>query len=511
MYLKFFGLQRLPFRLRPDREFLHLDAAYAASREALLRALRRDGSIIVLSGQAGVGKTLLLESALEELGECRLPLRIGQPQMSPEELIAAIADQLVAALAAIERGPDQERQAQDKADDPEQALRALSALGRRPVLIVDQAQLLVPETRRTLRQLDYDSGSITRVLIGCAEGAAPPAWVRGDVLADSHESIVVLPMTPERIGPYVERRLCVAGAQDPGIFSKETYRTLFQYTDGVPRLVNALCDAALSLACSRAIQRVSNAEVLAAIREPHWRKLQPQATQAASTPSANAAGESIAGAATMTTAEPSRVVISAAAERSRDAPPSAAAEPAATAVPSAVPSAVVPPVAVAPSAEAMPAAVLSRTATPEVTKVLDAAQAPFAVTASNAATAAVAEPRPQHSSPTASPSPYRLLVTRNGVTTAEITLTPGQLLIGRTLANDLVLDCAYVSRSHCALITTMTGEAHSTNLIDLGSRNGVLVNGKLTARHKLRSGDVIRVGEFVLNYQSARSPVKRRD
>src|ERR1700676_3914942 len=160
MYLKFFGLQRLPFRLRPDREFLHLDAAYAASREALLRALRRDGSIIVLSGQAGVGKTLLLESALEELGECRIPLRIGQPQMSPEELIAAIGDQLVAALAAIERGPDQERQAQDKADDPEQALRALSALGRRPVLIVDQAQLLAPETRRTLRQLDYDSGSI---------------------------------------------------------------------------------------------------------------------------------------------------------------------------------------------------------------------------------------------------------------------------------------------------------------------------------------------------------------
>ena len=108
MYLKFFGLQRLPFRLRPDREFLHLDAAYAASREALLRALRRDGSIIVLSGQAGVGKTLLLESALEELGECRIPLRIGQPQMSPEELIAAIGDQLVAALAAIERGPDQD-------------------------------------------------------------------------------------------------------------------------------------------------------------------------------------------------------------------------------------------------------------------------------------------------------------------------------------------------------------------------------------------------------------------
>jgi type II secretory pathway predicted ATPase ExeA len=133
MYLKFFGLQRLPFRLRPDREFLHLDAAYAALREALVQALGREGSIIVLTGQAGVGKTVLLESALDELRESRIALRISQPQMSPDELVRAIGEQLRAAVRAAENGRGTERLPADQpADDLQHSVGALSALGRRP-------------------------------------------------------------------------------------------------------------------------------------------------------------------------------------------------------------------------------------------------------------------------------------------------------------------------------------------------------------------------------------------
>jgi type II secretory pathway predicted ATPase ExeA len=461
MYLKFFGLQRLPFRLRPDREFLHLDAAYAASREALVRALGREGSIIVLSGQAGVGKTLLLESALEQLRESRMALRIGQPQMSPDELVPAILEQLRGAVRAAENAHATEHQPSQLpldhqlADDLPRLLRALSALGRRPVLIVDQAQLLATETLRALRQLNGGRAPIDLVLIGPADSAAPPAWAGGDVLAARIDAITVLPMTAERIGPYIERRLSIAGAHDPELFAKPTYRTLFEYSRGIPRLVNALCDAAMSLACSRALQRISEAEVLAATREPHWRNL--QASDVRSTPAPIAPIVSQPGADAEPSAAPADapLVGKVAADRSDEAQAAANSAP----------------------ARSLPG-VPSAAAKPGVLSTVDVAPAPEATTAAR----------------------FRLVVTRNAVTIADLPLKPGQLKIGRARENDLMLDSNYVSRTHCALVTVVNGSSRSTTLIDLGSSNGTLVNGKLTARQKLVAGDLILVGDFLLKY-----------
>jgi type II secretory pathway predicted ATPase ExeA len=516
MYLKFFGLQRLPFRLRPDRDFLHLDAAYVATRGSLLRALRGEQSIVVLSGEAGVGKTMLLESAVEELGDSRVPIWISQPQVSPEEMISAIHEQLTATVRVIDDRPGSEvLLAQSKQEELLQAIRALSARRRRPLLIVDQAQLLASESLRMLRLLDFGHSAIDLVLSGRARGAALPAWAGEDVGAFDGESITVLPMTPERVGPYVERRLRVAGAADPQLFSEATYQTLFQYTHGVPRLVNALCDAAMSLACSRAIQRISDTEVLAATREPHWRNLQSQDMQGAGAATAavvsDAAIVSDAAAVTapMIALTPGAIVIeSAAAERDALAQSGAAPKPEADPAPITL----APPIALAPVALAPITLARSVVAAPDamVVPALPRTSPPAAEPADAAlpAHSALPSPEPMLHRPARRvlPARYRVLVTRDGFRTTELTLQPGQLLIGRTPDNDLVLDDTYVSRSHCALITVTVGAVLRTTLIDLGSRNGVLVNGKPTTRLTLSAGDRIRIGDFVLKYVLSGSP-----
>jgi type II secretory pathway predicted ATPase ExeA len=529
MYLKFFGLQRLPFRLRPDREFLHLDAAYAALREALVQALGREGSIIVLTGQAGVGKTVLLESALDELRESRIALRISQPQMSPDELVRAIGEQLRAAVRAAENGRGTERLPADQpADDLQHSVGALSALGRRPVLIVDQAQLLAPETRHALRQMDGGAGPIDLVLIGPADSSELPPWARADALAGQLQPITVLPMTAERVGPYIERRLSIAGAQDPELFAKPTYRTLFEYSRGVPRLVNALCDAAMSLACSRALQRISEAEVVAATREPHWRNLQAQDVPSAAAPIAPIVSQPGVDTEPSAAPVPQAPVVANAMSATRADPKPPAASPDMRAAPA--DAALVAKAAADRSDEAEAAinfaparslpAVSSAAAKPSVLGKSHVAPAPAATAAARvetppAETRPVASPTsrvstaaapPSVESPThppplrTAPARFRLVVTCKAVTIAELPLKPGQLMIGRTRENDLMLDSKFVSRTHCALITVVNGLSSNTTVIDLGSRNGTLVNGKFTARQKLVSGDLIRVGDFLLKY-----------
>jgi hypothetical protein len=103
-----------------------------------------------------------------------------------------------------------------------------------------------------------------------------------------------------------------------------------------------------------------------------------------------------------------------------------------------------------------------------------------------------------------------LSVQRRGHTLMKLTLRPGQLTVGRAADNDVVLESDFVSRTHCALFTVQMGAELRTTVIDLQSLNGILVNGKAVRRHVLVSGDLIRIGDFVLRYfESTPGPDQR--
>lgn len=165
MYLEFFGLQQLPFRQRPDPAFVHLDAAYGATRAELQQALQRRDTLTVFSGEAGVGKTTLLESALALLTDPRPLIRINQPDVSVAELMQAIAYQVAAGAGTDDGGRD-----------IDQILAALPAGSAQPLLIVDHTHCFPAATLRTLLQLTLRSDRLAVLLIGRASGSAVPAW-----------------------------------------------------------------------------------------------------------------------------------------------------------------------------------------------------------------------------------------------------------------------------------------------------------------------------------------------
>jgi general secretion pathway protein A len=96
----------------------------------------------------------------------------------------------------------------------------------------------------------------------------------------------------------------------------------------------------------------------------------------------------------------------------------------------------------------------------------------------------------------------RVELSLKGAKLTEAYLVPGRFVIGRTTDNDLQIDSKYVSRHHAQLVSTEEGAV----LEDLNSTNGVYLNGKRTRRHKLASGDVVRIGMHEITYFRLEAP-----
>jgi len=99
----------------------------------------------------------------------------------------------------------------------------------------------------------------------------------------------------------------------------------------------------------------------------------------------------------------------------------------------------------------------------------------------------------------------RILLSRQGNTLAELLLTPGRAIIGRTAENDLQIDSKFISRHHAQIITT----SNSCFVEDLNSTNGISYNGKRIRRRVLNDGDVLQIGEHDLVYVDDRQPRQR--
>src|ERR1700731_4029793 len=133
---QFFGFDKLPFRLRPDADFLYSGHEYLRARTQILDDLRGRSRVVLLTGPAGGGKTLLVGEVLRETGSQLRVCRINQPHISAPELIQALLFQLGAPPAAADADralPFAELAA---------SLGSITAREAAPLLVIDDAQWL---------------------------------------------------------------------------------------------------------------------------------------------------------------------------------------------------------------------------------------------------------------------------------------------------------------------------------------------------------------------------------
>src|SRR6202171_2797395 len=267
MYLELFKLHELPFRLSPDPQFLYLSKQHARAKAYMESTIWFTDGFVVITGDIGAGKTTWIETFLRELQTDAVVAQINQTQLSPTAFLQTI-------LVQFGFTPFNMKKPEVLAT-LNQFLMEQHGSGREVLLIVDEAQYLshrVLEEIRMLSGIETTKEKALRIIL-----AGQPEL--NDKL-NSQELVQLTQrvrlrfhlsaLTQLESTAYIEHRLEVAGSQGRRIFAEDTYATIYQYTGGVPRLINTLCDTCLMAAFGRDGDTVTAEDLAAAIEELQW-------------------------------------------------------------------------------------------------------------------------------------------------------------------------------------------------------------------------------------------------
>ncbi|HEX9140223.1 MAG TPA: FHA domain-containing protein [Steroidobacteraceae bacterium] len=282
MYTRWFKLDQLPFRLRPDPAFLYLARENATTYETMLEAVRGGAGPLCVTGEAGVGKSTLTRSATAGAGAELHVASLLQPHLTREEMYEALFDQF--GLPSTAEPPERRRQL--LLDFAKQQ----GGNGKRSLIVADDAHLFTPAALADLAGLSASNRSWNVILVGEPNLAAQLRTAAASSGTEPVNEMEVLPLNLAATEDYVKHRLSIAGASNREIFRADSFGEIYRYTGGIARQVHILCDSALSLAESHSSEKVSVRDILDAVRELKWTEYRAPTTTIMAAPSLAAPG-----------------------------------------------------------------------------------------------------------------------------------------------------------------------------------------------------------------------------
>jgi general secretion pathway protein A len=241
MYEDFYGLKERPFTLIPDPDYLFLGSQHKLARAYLEYGIKERMGFVVLTGEIGTGKTTLIKSLLrEKMAGQRLGV-LYQTSVEAEDLLDLLLKEF-----EIRGHFGGNRAARLGAFN--QFLLSSYARGEHVVLVVDEAQNLGPkalEELRLLSNLQTEKEPLLQVIL--VGQPALRARLKHPTLRQLAQRVAIhyhlRPLDQDETKEYIRFRLARAGGS--GIFTASALDKLYEYTQGVPRRINAWCDLAL--------------------------------------------------------------------------------------------------------------------------------------------------------------------------------------------------------------------------------------------------------------------------
>ena len=263
MYESFYKLTEKPFTLLPDPGFLFLSNKHRMALTLLEYGLMNQAGFTVISGDIGTGKTTLIRHLLDNMDREHTVGLISNTHRTFGELLQWILLSFNLEYANLGK-VDMYRRFFDFIIDE-------YAHNRRVVLIVDEAQNMAAETLEELRMLsnvnaDKDQ-ALQVILVGQRE--LRDTLRRPDLVQFAQRISVdyhLEPLSEEETAGYIRHRLEVAGG-NPQLFDAEACRAVYRYSNGVPRLINLLCDTALVYGYAEQRELIDTALVTDVARE----------------------------------------------------------------------------------------------------------------------------------------------------------------------------------------------------------------------------------------------------
>jgi len=243
MYKDFYRLNREPFHITPDPEFLFLSPSHKQALGSIIYGVKNRKGFVVITGEVGVGKTTILRSYLEQAANQNTKIiYIFHANVTFRNLLRTIYKELGL---------------HPKADDVVEMLNDLYQIlmeeykqGNTVLLIVDEAQNMPIETLESLRMLSNLETSKDKllqiVLVGQVEFEEILDLYK---LRQLKQRIVIrstiLQLSDKESMAYIKHRLTKAASNGNSIFTRGALKRIIREAQGVPRNLNILCDNAL--------------------------------------------------------------------------------------------------------------------------------------------------------------------------------------------------------------------------------------------------------------------------
>jgi general secretion pathway protein A len=266
MYRSYYDLAELPFELTPDPKYLFLTPRHREALSNLEYGLFAAKGLTLLTGEAGTGKTTLLNAVVRS-ERCRQVrcVYVNNPTLTREEFVNTLATR-------FDLGPEAARSKAVLLDRLEVVLRQRRAAGEITALIVDEAQGLSTELLEEIRLLANIETPAQKLLPLVLAGQPELAGrLEHPSLRQLKQRVAlrceILPFQLSETAGYIASRIKTAGGVPSRLFTQEAVILVHECSAGIPRTVSVLCDNALMSAMALDRQTVDRATVLEVSRD----------------------------------------------------------------------------------------------------------------------------------------------------------------------------------------------------------------------------------------------------
>jgi type II secretory pathway predicted ATPase ExeA len=257
MYNEFYGFSEKPFEITPDPKFLYLTSSHQEALNAMMKGIKTRQSFISITGEVGTGKTTLIYHLLMSLNDKVKTAFIFNTSITFEEFLEMILRERY--LEVTEK---------DKNTLINQLVDYLSHISNDETMavIIDEAQHLSKETLLQLEKLsDMEQSVLGRFQIVFVGQPEFENMVKSSSLKILNQRIsirsILTIMTAKESRSYIEHRLNIVGSSTSKIFTPEATSVIIDHAQGIPRVINIVCDNALLNGFSESKKKI-DAEII---------------------------------------------------------------------------------------------------------------------------------------------------------------------------------------------------------------------------------------------------------
>ncbi|HOC89074.1 MAG TPA: AAA family ATPase [bacterium] len=264
MYLRHFHLREEPFATTPDPRFLYKSAVHQEALDRIMTSVASRRGINAIIGEPGLGKSMLIRTLLKGFNDKVRFAWVFNTTMNSRELLRYICRD----FGFTPKGED----LGDLLIELYTFLIREYEQGRFTLLIIDEAQNLKPEVLEEIRQLSNLETASQKLLQVILSGQPQLDRYLNDPALVQLKQRISLKATLHRLNEtdtaaYIRHRLKVAGARKQEIFTAAALQVIFEVSDGIPRLINQVCDNALMAAAAQKVKQIDAALILDLVQE----------------------------------------------------------------------------------------------------------------------------------------------------------------------------------------------------------------------------------------------------